>query len=80
MQNPNQLDRIEDRLEKLDDTIDAQGNRLTAIEADLKHHMARSAALETIVKQHEKYFWFAMGAISLAGPLVTQILKLIFKG
>ncbi len=76
----NQLDRIEDRLEKLNDETDAQGNRLTAIEADLKYHIQRTTALELIVAQHEKYFWFAMGGISLAGPLVTQILKLVFKG
>jgi hypothetical protein len=79
MQNPNQLDRIEDRLEKLNDETDAQGNRLTAIEADLKHHIQRSDKLEQIVTQHEKYFWWAMGAISLAGPLVGKLIERLLR-
>ena len=75
----NQLDRIEDRLEKLGDETDAQGNRLTAIEADLKYHIQRTTALETIVQQHERYFWWAMGAISLAGPVITKLLEGLTK-
>ncbi len=75
----NQLDRIEDRLEKLNDETDAQGNRLTAIESDLRYHISRSDKLEKIVAQHEKYFWWAMGVISLAGPLVSKLLEGLVK-
>lgn len=70
---------MENKLDKILDRMDAQGNRLTAIEADLKYHIQRSTKLEEIVAQHERYFWWAMGAISLAGPLVSKLLEGIAK-
>lgn len=70
---------MKDQLSRMEDKLDSHGNRLTAIEGDLKHHIARSNHLEKIVSQHERYFWFAMGAISLAGPIISQLLKLVFK-
>lgn len=70
---------MNDQLTRIEDKLDSHGNRLTSIEGDLKHHISRSDKLEKIVSQHERYFWFAMGAISLAGPVISQLLKLVFK-
>jgi hypothetical protein len=66
-------------LTRIADKLDSQGNRLTAIESDLKHHISRSDKLEVIVQRHEKYFWLSMGAISLAGPLFNLVIQHYFK-
>lgn len=67
------------RLEKVLDKLDVMNARLTAIEADLRHHISRSDKLEKLVQQHERYFWMALGAISLAGPLANRLLEVMFK-
>ncbi len=70
---------MEAKLDKIGDKLDSQSNRLTSIETDLKHHIKRSDQLETIVQRHEKYFWMAMGILTVAGPLINIALTRLFK-
>ncbi len=70
---------MDTKLDKISEQINGQGNRLTSIEADLKYHIKRCDRLEDLVSLHQKYFWVAMGAISVAGPVINLVMQYILK-
>ncbi len=70
---------MDQKIDKVLEKLETQGNRLTSIEADLRHHVKRSDTLEDLVQRHEKYFWIAVGVISFLGPCINAALMFLAK-
>ena len=68
-----------DKIDKVLDKLDEHGNRLTSIEGDLKYHVKRTDDLQLLAEEFKRYKWMVMGGIVVLGPVVTLVLKLIFK-
>lgn len=70
---------MDQKLDKILDKLDDQGNRLTAIEADLRHHVRRTDELQTLAEEFKRYKWMVMGAIVVLGPVSSKLIAIIFK-
>lgn len=70
---------MQQQLDRIVDKLDSQAERLTSIEADLKYHVKRTDDLQALAEEFKRYKWMVMGGIVVLGPIVTMVLKLVFK-
>lgn len=70
---------METKLDRVLDKLDEYSERLTSIEGDLRHHVKRTDELQSLAEEFKKYKWMVMGGIVVLGPLVSMLLKMMFK-
>lgn len=69
----------DNRLDKILDKLDDHGDRLTSIEADLKHHVKRTDELQALAEEFKRYKWMVMGGIVVLGPVATRLIEVFTK-
>ena len=76
----NSLNRIEEKIDRLDLRLDGVDKTLVRQNSELESHIKRTELLEGRIDPLEKYVWMAIGGIGLLSILATAfaLLKTLF--